>query len=155
MGPCCGLQHCLQRAGLREGREPTPRSKLFTYLDVFAPDSEASSQALPPSAHGQWDRPCLQPHHRLAPVSLLSDEHTVLDPQSRMVGGVLCLHFSGWSATARRLEPGAEALGYSPGLVFPGTRVCRQGEKALSRFTESLLPYRCLAAGPVSVPHAR
>ena len=102
VGPCCGLQ----RAGLWEGRARTPRSELFTYLYVFAPDSEASSQALPPSAHGQWDRPCLQPYHRLAPVSLLSDEHTVLDPQSRMVGGVLCLHLSGWLATARRLEPG-------------------------------------------------
>ena len=72
-----------------------------------------------------------------------------------MAGGVLCLHLSGWSATARRLEPGAEALEYSPGLVFPGTRVCRQGEKALSRSTESLLPYRCLVAAPVSVHHAR
>lgn len=54
--------------------------------------------------------------------NVLSDETTNPDPQSRVAGSVLCLYSSGWSATARRPEPGAEALGHSPSLVFRGTR---------------------------------
>lgn len=117
---------------------------------MFTPDSEASSQAPPPLGHSQQDRPCLQPrpHPCLAP-SVLSDETTTPDPQPCVAGSVLCLHFPGWWATARRPEPGAEALGHSPALVLPGTWSVIQARKpsAISLSAPLRLPGCCPRIG--------
>lgn len=151
-GPCRGLRHCLQLAGLWEGRgEQTPRSELGLLGCVrFGLGSVQPG----PATLGPWSAgPSLLAAQATSPPrpNVLSDENTTPDPQSRVAGSVLCLYSSGWSATARRPEPGSEALGHSPSLVVPRHPVCHQGEKALSRFPLSLC---CPPAASLLLPYS-
>lgn len=148
----CGIVS--SERGCKKGRgERTPCSRLGLLGCVHS--GLRSVQPGPPATLGpQSAGPSLLAAQAtsLPRPSVLSDETTTPDPQPRVAGSVLCLHFPGWSATARRPEPGAGALGHSPALVLlvlPGTRSVIQARKpsAISLSAPLRLPSCCPRIG--------
>ena len=134
-------------------RRADPTLLNLACLDVFASDSEASSQAPPPLGRGQQDHLCSQPrpHHRLAPTSWVTRPPTqTLNPEWREASCAF---------TPRAGRPQLE--GPSPGPRLWGTHPawCSEAPGLSSRRespqpfpSESLLPSGCLAAAPVRCP---